>query len=141
MAISLLVLPAFWSGEPAEDGIEHLPGVSKHLIHEHEEAAEKALTLGLITGAIGLIGLVASRKKDSVLKIAVNSALVGSIITSIAMAKTAHEGGKIRHPEIIDGQIHATNGNGTQEKDHRSDRNGDRDGDHDNGNDRDRDND
>lgn len=100
MAISLLTLPAFWTGEPAEDGIEHLPGVSEHLIHEHEEVAEKALTLGLLTGGVALAGYVLSRKKESLLKLTVYSTLVGSVLTSLVMAKTAHDGGMIRHPEI-----------------------------------------
>ena len=133
IAISLLVLPAFWTGEPAEDGIEHLPGVSKHLIHEHEEAAEKALTLGLITGGIALVGYILSRKKNTALKIAINSALVGSIVTSLAMAKTAHEGGKIRHPEIRDTQAQGAESGSDISKDAAGEgaEDRDRDGDHD----------
>jgi len=36
----LSALAPFWTGEPAEETIEHLPGVDKALIEEHEEAAE-----------------------------------------------------------------------------------------------------
>jgi uncharacterized membrane protein len=99
-AVSLLALPAYWTGEPAEDGIEHLPGVSKHLIHEHEEAAEKALVLSILTGVLALGGLFSGRGSESKLKVAVNIVLAASVLTSLAMAKAGHEGGKIRHPEI-----------------------------------------
>jgi len=99
-AISLLALPAYWTGEPAEDGIEHLPGVSNQLIHEHEEVAEKALILSLLTGALALGGIYMSRGSESKLKLATNVVLAASVLTSLAMAKTGHEGGKIRHPEI-----------------------------------------
>ena len=101
-AISLLALPAYWTGEPAEDGIEHLPGVSKHLIHEHEEVAEKALVLSLMTGALALGGLYLARKNETSLRLATNLVLASSLLTSLVMAKTGHEGGKIRHPEITD---------------------------------------
>lgn len=33
---------AKFSGEPAEDGVRGVPGVTRALIHEHEEMADKA---------------------------------------------------------------------------------------------------
>lgn len=41
-------VPTFLSGEPSEDLIEDRPGISKKMIHEHEEAADFALTFSLI---------------------------------------------------------------------------------------------
>ena len=107
-AISLLALPAYWTGEPAEDGIEHLPGVSKNLIHEHEEAAEKALILSLLTGALALGGIYIGRGSESKLKLATNVVLAGAVLTSLAMAKAGHDGGKIRHPEIAPAEAAAS---------------------------------
>ncbi len=141
VAIALLSLPAFWTGEPAEDGIEHLQGVAKHLIHEHEEAAEKALTLGLLTGAVALGGYFMSRRKDSLTQAAMYAALTGSILTSLAMGKTAHEGGKIRHPEIAGHHTPMSNkerdGERSEGLDRDGERHGDRHGDHDKNADRD----
>ena len=100
VVVSLFVLPAFWTGEPAEEGVEHIPGVSEKDIHEHEEAAETALTLSLVTGAIALAGLLASKKKPAYLPLAVKVSFLGAAVTSALMANVGHEGGKIRHPEI-----------------------------------------
>ena len=100
VVVSLFVLPAFWTGEPAEEGVEHIPGVSEKDIHEHEEAAETALTLSLVTGALALVGLLASKKKPSYLPLAVKVSLLSAAVTSVFMANVGHEGGKIRHPEI-----------------------------------------
>lgn len=97
-------LPALWTGEPAEEVVEHLPGIDKALIHEHEEAAEFATILAMITAvAAGGALFLQFRKPDS-LKKTVPLVMVFSLVTVAAMGKTAHEGGKIRHPEIRSGQ-------------------------------------
>jgi hypothetical protein len=36
---ALLALPVYFTGEPAEKVVEHLPGVTEPLIEEHENAA------------------------------------------------------------------------------------------------------
>src|SRR6185503_5386269 len=45
---------AYFTGEPAEDVVEDLPGVSKPAIEEHEEAAMLA---AVATGAAGVLAL------------------------------------------------------------------------------------
>ena len=45
--VGVSVVPVYFSGEPAEGKIEHLPGVTEKNIHNHEEAAE---FLGIATG-------------------------------------------------------------------------------------------
>jgi hypothetical protein len=98
--VGLSSLAALWTGEPAEEAVEHLPGVSEALIHEHEEAGEFANILALFT-AFAALGALYWQKRDA---LSLKKSLVGvwilSIITLAAMAKAAHEGGKIRHPEI-----------------------------------------
>ena len=97
---SLLSLPAFWTGEPAEEGIEHRAGVSESLIEAHEEAAELALWFVLITGA-GAAGVwIGARKSDRVLKRFLPPLLLLSWVSTGLLARAGHEGGKIRHPEI-----------------------------------------
>ena len=44
----------FLTGEPAEEVVGHLPGISEQAIEEHEEAAEVA---AIVTGFAGLLGL------------------------------------------------------------------------------------
>jgi hypothetical protein len=53
-----------------------------------------------VTGATALAGLLASKKNTAYLPISVKVSLLGAVVTSVLMANTGHEGGKIRHPEI-----------------------------------------
>src|SRR5262245_54149910 len=55
---ALAALPAYFSGEGAEEAVEHLPGVLESLIHDHEEAGEKALAAALLMGAAA-VGVLA----------------------------------------------------------------------------------
>lgn len=93
-------LPALWTGEPAEEVIEDLPGVDKALIHEHEEAAEFATILAVITAVVAAGALAVQFRKPDSLNKTLPGVLVLSLVSVAAMGRTAHEGGKIRHPEI-----------------------------------------
>ena len=98
--VGLSALAPFWTGEPAEETLEHLPGVDKALIHEHEEAAEFATVLSVVTGIAAAGALLLQRKKAGSMNKTLPAVLVLSLLTGAAMARTAHEGGKIRHPEL-----------------------------------------
>jgi len=102
VVVGLSALAPFWTGEPAEETIEHLPGVDKALIEEHEEAAEFATVLAVVTAVAAAGALLLQRKKVESLRKTLPAVFALSLITGAAMAKTAHEGGKIRHPEIRD---------------------------------------
>lgn len=93
-------VPAFLSGEPAEDAIEELPGVSEELIDEHEESADYALWGGVVAGLVALAALAVRRRRAGVSrKFALLAASLG-FLAVIIMARTAYLGGQIRHPEI-----------------------------------------
>ena len=49
IVIALLAIPAYLTGEPAEELVENLPGVSKSSIEQHEEAARDEATFGKIS--------------------------------------------------------------------------------------------
>lgn len=119
---SVLVLPTKFSGEEAEEVIEHMPGVSKHLIHEHEEAADISVILTLLAGGAALVALLTSKKQNYTKY--TNWAVLGLSTAAVAsLMYTANQGGKIRHPEITDGdgQTIATpqdSGNSDEDHDH-----------------------
>ena len=54
---ALAAVPTYLTGEPAEEVAEHLPGVAKALIEQHESAALLALSAALATGVVALAGL------------------------------------------------------------------------------------
>lgn len=102
--IALLALAAFFTGEPAEDMVEKIPGLIKSeiksVIEPHEHLAVAALISTMILGFVSGIGLVFSRKTQTVSKGLTIAVLILSLISAGLMAKTANLGGKIRHTEI-----------------------------------------
>jgi uncharacterized membrane protein len=97
---ALLALPVYFTGEPAEEMIEHLPGVAEPLIERHENAALFALLMAGVTGIVALIGLILFRRAETLPIWVVGAALVLSLATSGLMGWTANLGGEIRHTEI-----------------------------------------
>ena len=93
-------LAPYWTGEPAEGSIEHLPGISKNLIHAHEELAETATILSLVTAVAAGVAFFLQRRRLQTLQISIPIVLALSLVTAGFMSAAAHEGGKIRHPEL-----------------------------------------
>lgn len=98
--VGLTALPSLWTGEPAEEVIENLPGVSKKLIHEHEELAEKATILAVITAGVAVFAFILQRRRPESMDKSIPAVLVLSLVATGLMGWAAHEGGLIRHPEI-----------------------------------------
>lgn len=98
--VSLVAIPAYVSGEPAEDGVKGLPGISKPIIEKHEEAAAVAFTGIVVLGLLALVGLIRYRRERAIPPWFTTSALVVSLIVCGLMAWTANLGGQVRHTEI-----------------------------------------
>jgi hypothetical protein len=89
----------FLTGEPAEEAVEHVAGISEAVIHSHEEAAEASLVAAAITGALGL-GLLAWFWRRELPRWAGAVSLAATLAVGGLMAWTANLGGQIRHTEI-----------------------------------------
>jgi hypothetical protein len=98
--MAVIAIPVLLTGEPAEENIKHLEGISKALIHNHEEASEKAFWLMEITALISLSALLLYKIKSAFASKAFVIAFAFSVITFFAMAWAGNLGGKIRHPEV-----------------------------------------
>ena len=97
---ALFTIPAFATGEGAEEAIEHLPGVKEQLIKAHEEAAELFAVCSYLLGATSLLGLWASWKQKYFAKYVTYFVLTGTIVVLFFAKQTGTTGGEIRHPEI-----------------------------------------
>ena len=94
-------LPAYLSGEGAEDVVEHRAGVSEALIERHEDAAAWGLGLVLAAGAVAAVGLTAVRlRRDNAARQMAVVSLLAALVALGALARAAHLGGQIRHDEI-----------------------------------------
>jgi Na+/proline symporter len=95
-AVTALV---YFTGEPAEDAVEKLAGVSKAIIHDHEEAAELSFIATSIGGVLALVVLWFNRRRE-LARATIVASLGGVLVISGMMAWTANLGGAIRHTEI-----------------------------------------
>lgn len=95
---ALVAIVVYLTGEPAEELVENVPGISEAVMETHEEVA---LVATLVLGAfavIALYGLFAFRHGVSMGF--TKSLLVLSLVPLAAIAYTAYLGGQIRHSEI-----------------------------------------
>ncbi|HEX7090128.1 MAG TPA: hypothetical protein VF192_08320 [Longimicrobiales bacterium] len=100
VALALAGGVVYLTGEPAEEMVEDLPGVSHEILEEHEEfALPSAIVLGLV-GLVSLVGLIRYRRAERVPRGFAIATLLMSIIASAMLGWTAHLGGQIRHEEI-----------------------------------------
>jgi hypothetical protein len=94
-------LPAYFTGEGAEEIVEDRPGVSEPLIERHEDAAGLALGATLAAGAVAAAALLAVRmRREPTVRMLSAVALLGALVSTALMGRAAHLGGQIRHDEI-----------------------------------------
>lgn len=101
--ISVVAVPVFLTGDGAEHAVEHLPGVSEAIIHEHEKWAEGTIW---VVGAMGLLSaasFIGILRQMKFVKLALPIALLLTVASFALVAKTANLGGQIRHTEIRPG--------------------------------------
>lgn len=98
--MALAVLPTYFSGEGAEERIENIAGISHDVIHEHEESAELSLVVMLVAAAVALATIAAQWKGMSIASTLSYLFIVIALISAIQIARTGHEGGKIRRPDL-----------------------------------------
>lgn len=120
IGLAAIVLPVYFTGEPAEEVIEHLPGVAESFIEAHEDAAMFSLVLTLITGAAAAIAFWFQKdpKKGPLLNFVVMGV---ACLAVLSLLYTANLGGKVRHTELRSGSIiesgAGVNGESEKEKD------------------------
>lgn len=98
--IAVATVPVYFTGEPAEEIVEHLPGVEEPIIEEHEESALVAFIAAGILGVAAIGVLWRYHHADTIPKRFIIASLILSIVVFGLMIWTADLGGKIRHPEI-----------------------------------------
>ena len=100
LAMALVAVPVFLTGEPAEESVEKLPGVLESMIEQHEDAANIAIWLMGLTGIASFIALFLNRTKKQWANTGFTFVLILSALCFLAMARTGYYGGQIRHSEI-----------------------------------------
>ncbi|MCR9013435.1 hypothetical protein [Aquiflexum gelatinilyticum] len=102
---ALFTLPAFGTGEDAEEVIENLPGIEETFIENHEEAAETFAYLSYGLGVFSLIGFWANWKQKSLANSISIAVLLFAVVVLFFAKEAGTTGGEIRHPEIREGFV------------------------------------
>lgn len=101
--MAVIAIPVYLTGEPAEDSVEKIAGVSESMIELHEDAAAIAMWLMGATGLAALAALFFSWQKSRLVNTVYSVAFALSLFCFAAMARTGYYGGQIRHTELRSG--------------------------------------
>jgi uncharacterized membrane protein len=96
----LSAIAVYLTGEPAEEIVEGLAGVSHDAIEAHEEWGWYALFAGIATGVVALGTLLVGWVWERLWRGAVVLTLVLALLSSGLLGYTANLGGKVHHPEL-----------------------------------------
>lgn len=98
---------AKFTGEGAEEAVEHIPGVLESAIEMHEDAGFWAFIAMLVLGAASILALYFTKKKSPQTTLLSRIVLVLSFFCLTVLARTAYLGGQIRHTEITGAAVPA----------------------------------
>lgn len=96
----LTTIAVYLTGEPTEDIVEGLAGVSHDAIEAHEALGTYALVAGLLTAFSALLALVLRTVGEHLVRWTVLLTLALAIASTGLIGYTANLGGKVSHPEL-----------------------------------------
>ena len=102
---AIMVIPVYLTGDPSEDAIKNMPGVSEQLIEDHENPALFAFILVDILGAASVFALYIEKKNLKLFKKIILYSFIYSFIVLGFMTWVGTTGGNIRHTEIRSGYV------------------------------------
>ncbi len=105
IVMTLIAVPVFLTGEPAEESVEKLPGVSENMISLHEQAATLAIWMMAVTGLAAVVAMIFQWQKRELAGKLFIGLFILSALSFAAMARTGYYGGQIRHSEIRKGNV------------------------------------
>jgi len=91
---------AYLTGEAAEETVEHIAGVSKNLMEQHEDFSVIALISLIVLGIASVVGIFLTSEKSKFTRAIAVVILFISLISFGLIARTGYLGGQIRHTEI-----------------------------------------
>ncbi len=96
----VLSIPVFLSGEPTEHSLEQHVQLQEATIEAHEEAAELAFAVLLVTSAVAAISLFPVTHRSALQSGLTWILLVSSVTSTLLLVRTGYLGGQIRHTEL-----------------------------------------
>lgn len=96
----LAIIAVYWTGEPAEEVVEGMAGVSHDAVEAHEEFAWYGFVAGIATGVGALGALLYGALRRRLVRWTAVATLVLALVSVGLIGYTANLGGKINHPEL-----------------------------------------
>lgn len=100
LLISVLTIPVYLTGEPAEELIEHLPGVTEAVIEKHEKSALFGTIVAVALGLVALVGILKRIWNQEKGAKYYRVFIAANVAVALIFAWIANLGGKILHSEI-----------------------------------------
>lgn len=97
--VGLLALPTYFTGEPAEEVVELLPGIDEEALEAHEDLGKRALIVCLASALSATLGLRWSNRRPHT-RAPLVPTLVLTLVAVGILAWAAHLGGGIHRPEL-----------------------------------------
>jgi uncharacterized membrane protein len=97
---AIFAFASMYTGEGAEEMVEDMPNIGHHIIHEHEEIAEKLALVLYLLGFISIVGFYLNQKSHAKSKILSFVIATIAFIGVIIATQVGTSGGEIRHTEI-----------------------------------------
>jgi len=96
----LAIIAVYLTGEPAEEVVERMAGVSHDAVEAHEHFAWYGLVAGIATGVVVLGALLYGALRRRLVRWTAVATLVVALVSVGLIGYTANLGGKISHPEL-----------------------------------------
>jgi uncharacterized membrane protein len=103
IAVAVIAIPVYLTGEPAEEIVEHMPSASEQALESHEDSGRMALITLEVIGAFALLGLLMNRRPMPLPRWLAPALLVLAIALTGWVGWTSYLGGQINHPEARPG--------------------------------------
>jgi len=105
---AVFAFASMYTGEGAEEMVEDMPNIGKHIIHEHEELAEKLAILLYALAAFSIASLYTAVKNHKYAKITSLITLILALGAVVLGSFVGTSGGEIRHTEIRENILQTT---------------------------------
>jgi len=102
---ALMAIPAYLTGEGAEELVEKMPGVNEQIIEVHEDLGKYFLIVVLILGALALVTFISNYLKSKMTAALYILVFAVSLGTCILAKQVGTNGGEVRHTEIRSGNV------------------------------------
>ena len=100
VAVAVITVPVFFSGESAEEQLESTGAFPESRMESHEEAAEMALYATVASGLIALLSLGLLERRGPARGMAIGATVILSVVALGLAAVAANTGARIHHDEI-----------------------------------------